>query len=277
MKKEKCLILGCSFSSGSYSYNNDWKGTTEDWQNNRWEELHDFTDKGWYHYVDWLKNYDVTIIATPGQGYSTWYQILYFMDVHNLLKKYSKIIIQETFEPRISLIYSRTLDKHAMQDFIFQEEYIHGMARIIYMPRRLWEKDSSSYIDNEGSMIHLTHAGVKNFFATVNFEYNLDFLPGHINSAFTRQIAKWCGNAIQEFCLKWNITGYAFSMSTPIIDCDQKNIIRLNISQLYKKLQENNLTTGTTFYDGDNGHQTLEGNKYLGKLINSNIERVNHG
>ena len=38
----------------------------------------------------------------------------------------SKIIIQETYEPRISFIYNKTLDKHVKQDFIFHEEYIHG-------------------------------------------------------------------------------------------------------------------------------------------------------
>ena len=39
---------------------------------------------------DWLKDYDVTIITTPGQGYATWYQILYFMDEHKSLKKYGE-------------------------------------------------------------------------------------------------------------------------------------------------------------------------------------------
>ena len=288
MKKEKCLILGCSFSLGTYIYNDDWEGKKNKLERNGakgtregdvgdGEEKHDFYEKGWYHYVDWLKDYDVTIITTPGQGYATWYQILYFMDEHKSLKKYSKIIIQETYEPRISFIYNKTLDKHVKQDFIFHEEYIHGMTRIIYAPRRIWEKIPANYINVEGSMISLTNGSIQNFFASVNFEYNFDFLPGHINSGFTNQIIKWCMNGIDEFCVKYKITGYAFSMSAPIIDCNQKNIITLNISQLYNKLQKNNVTTGIINYKGDTGHQTLKGNKYLGKLINSNIERVNHG
>ena len=73
------LILGCSFSLGWYSYD----GTTE--------TLH--TDYCWYDELD--QSYQV--YAHPGGGIMSYCACLESIDI----KKYSAIIIQETWEPRI--------------------------------------------------------------------------------------------------------------------------------------------------------------------------------
>jgi len=73
------LILGCSFSMGWYSYDN----TTE--------TLH--TDYCWYDELD--QPYQV--YAHPGGGIMSYCACLESIDI----KKYSAIIIQETWEPRI--------------------------------------------------------------------------------------------------------------------------------------------------------------------------------
>lgn len=73
------LILGCSFSMGWYSYD----GTTE--------TMH--TDYCWYDELD--QPYQV--YAHPGGGIMSYCACLESVDI----KKYSAIIIQETWEPRI--------------------------------------------------------------------------------------------------------------------------------------------------------------------------------
>ena len=82
---KKCLVLGCSFTSGSYKIDDRYSGTKEDWLNQIWQEELE-SRVGWYSYVDWLKKYNTTVIATPAQGYATWAQLFYYLDNTHRLK-----------------------------------------------------------------------------------------------------------------------------------------------------------------------------------------------
>ena len=86
---DKVLIFGCSFSSGSYKFGDP--------------EIYSDKSKGWYHFVDYFNDKDVTVIACGGQGYWSWYQLLLMMDATNRLN-YDEIWIQETMGSRPALI-----------------------------------------------------------------------------------------------------------------------------------------------------------------------------
>ena len=87
---KKILIFGCSYSAGSYK-----SDPITDTQIHK--------TKGWYHFVDYFKNKDVTVIPCGGQGYWCWFQLLVLLDkIHQLV--YDEIWIQETIGPRRSLL-----------------------------------------------------------------------------------------------------------------------------------------------------------------------------
>ena len=117
------LILGCSYSAGSHIYS---KGSVND------EELN--TRTGWYSYVDWLKNYNVTVFSCPGQGYASWLQILDSLVITKKIKKYDKIIIQETNEPRITFLEPKELEINIRKDFLIESEQIENIKHIIFNP-----------------------------------------------------------------------------------------------------------------------------------------------
>ena len=64
---KKILVFGCSFSRGSYTIGGE---------KNKWT-LSDVPDtlensRGWFYYVDYFKDKDVTICDMSGQGYWGW-------------------------------------------------------------------------------------------------------------------------------------------------------------------------------------------------------------
>ena len=72
---KKILILGCSFSLGAYELGaprHDGVRFVPD------HPIHG--SKGWYHYVDYFKNAEVTVIDFPGQGYWSWYSLLLMLE-----------------------------------------------------------------------------------------------------------------------------------------------------------------------------------------------------
>ena len=99
---DKVLIFGCSFSSGSW--------ITE---KNRFGDPETYSDKskGWYHFVDYFNDKDVTVIACGGQGYWSWYQLLLMMDATNRLN-YDEIWIQESVGSRPALLNLKAIEQN---------------------------------------------------------------------------------------------------------------------------------------------------------------------
>ena len=93
---KKILIFGCSFTQGSYK--------PAEWSNrSKWEAPNTIKNyHGWWYFVDYFKDKDVTIVANSGQGYWSYYQILLYLNEENKLD-YDEIWIQETLEPRITI------------------------------------------------------------------------------------------------------------------------------------------------------------------------------
>tara|TARA_Y100000034_G_scaffold89105_1_gene107076 strand:+ start:335 stop:1165 length:831 start_codon:yes stop_codon:yes gene_type:complete len=267
---KKILIFGCSYSAGSW----------EPYASKEEREREKFTatgksnidklienSKGWYHYVDYFKDKDVTVIAISGDGYFAWYQLLLMLDGANKLN-YDEIWIQETNEPRVGLLNTKKLEL----------EWNH--------PRNMKEIDNIKVFNEWGYGILLTlrasahptlltcnttsNLKIRNILEKNDFEKNIFF-----NGQFFYNIILKITELFQELCTKRGISGYVWSMNDPIMNCTRFTRLPLigifgnafSISYIHLKLEEaeknkNFLTTKQT------GHQTEEGNKFIGELIN---------
>ena len=80
---KKILIFGCSFTLGSYTIASKEFIPRENWI---------APDKlirdsyGWWYFVDYFKNKNITIIGFSGQGYWAYYQILLYLEEQNKLE-----------------------------------------------------------------------------------------------------------------------------------------------------------------------------------------------
>lgn len=89
-KTKKILIIGCSFSSGAYTLNfNDTLNP----------ETCDYS-YGWYDELP-KDGYEYTVYSNDGGGYLQYADIV--KDDRPNLKQFDMILIQETFEPRLSI------------------------------------------------------------------------------------------------------------------------------------------------------------------------------
>ena len=231
---DKILIFGCSWSHGSHealSPNDKQykKGEIEEWWKN--------DSKGWYHYVDYFKNKNVTVIPTPGHGYWAWYQLLLMMDKTNKLN-YDEIWIQESLEPRVTLMNLKAIElRWNRPDNI---EIVDDIKRRILL--------SFGKADNHLWELQCTHSGY----------------------GFLENITLSIADLFQKFCIEKNINGYVWAMRRPIMNCTKftRLTFPINSDCLHTELDDKNLHAISL------GHQTEEGNKYIGKLINEEIRKM---
>ena len=204
---KEILIFGCSFSSGSYK-----SGDRSDQVIRR--------SKGWYHYVDYFKNAEVTVIDFPGQGYWSWYQLLLMLKGTNRLN-YDEIWLQETDSPRATLIDLKKIELK-------------------------WKLGTINKIDN------IKKYTIANKYASICITNPYNFYE-NLENNITQNI--------QEFCINNGISGYVWSMYTPLMKC--KEFKRLPLVNIHTELRKKHLLV----YDSNDSHQTEEGNKYIAKLI----------
>ena len=82
------------------------------------------------------------------------------------------------------------------------------------------------------------------------------------SDSFFTDIVKMCAEKINLLCTERNIKGYVWSMYEPIMENNHFTRLLTNVRQ---DLYDNNLLTKKEY---TNSHQTEEGNKYIGELIN---------
>ena len=136
---KKLLILGCSFSQGSFGENLAWaEGKSspdpkfqflqrspkilEDGSSFYEDIIKD--SLGWYHFVDMIKEFETTVFSFPGNGYSMWAQFLNIMADVGKLEEYDSIIIQESWEPRTCFCDILQLEEYVKNDLIKLAEYL---------------------------------------------------------------------------------------------------------------------------------------------------------
>jgi len=91
-EKDKVLILGCSFTQGSYA---------PDPTDTKREIIE--SSFGWYDKLSYFEDRQIDVYGCGGCGLTTYASILNQLDKNRTLKEYSSVIIQETSEPRLSL------------------------------------------------------------------------------------------------------------------------------------------------------------------------------
>ena len=216
------LILGCSYSCGSSGL------LTEDTQKS--DVL--VNKKGWWYFVDYFKNNDVTVIGFPAQGYWAYYQILlYFQEINLLI--YVEIWIQETLEPRPTINnYKNVLLKFNKPPEIINETFKYYRIYNVHILK-----------------LHAKNCKEEN-------------KPYSLWESFFNEITKSCAQNIDKLCAEKNIKGYVWSMYGPIMKCNHFN--RLPLTYIRHELKNNNLLV---LGDHPGLHQTEKGNKYISKLI----------
>ncbi len=253
---KKILIFGCSFSAGSYEL---LSSDNELYVKNRKTDIIIKDSKGWYHFVDYFNDKDVTVIVCPGQGYWSWYQLLLMMDATNQLN-FDEIWIQETYEPRVTLLNMKMAKlewDHPDNKSIIDKIKLHFVDN----PDRQTTRLSDAHNLNIEHLSMLLHTQQN---SAVDIKYR--FQDAHIKSnilnsdyVFFQNITPKIAELFQELCIKRNINGYVWSMAHPIMNCTK--FTRL-LGYVQIELSKNNLLCGYQ------GHQTEEGNKYIGELIN---------
>jgi len=104
---KKVLILGCSFSTGSFD-NDD----------NLIEK-----SPGWFNFIDVLKDYHVTVFACPGMGFLAWAQLIIMLKIEH----YDMVIVQGTQEPRPNVIDEKKFEFGQRTDFIKDKHNIDNV------------------------------------------------------------------------------------------------------------------------------------------------------
>jgi len=236
---KKILILGCSYTLGSYGlsqYSNEHRKGLDALINNI----------GWWYFVDYFKNNNVTVIAFPAQGYWAYYQILLYLKEQNVLE-YDEIWIQETLELRA------TINNYKEISSLFPLQKGH----IINETFKLFSIDNTKILTLGKSFGSGGNSSKKE---------KKEHEPYSLWYSFFDEITKLCARNIDNLCAEKNIKGYVWSMYDSIMQCN--HFTRLPLTFIRQELKNNNLLV-----PGDHLwlHQTEEGNKYIGKLINETL------
>ncbi|MDA0754200.1 MAG: hypothetical protein O3A49_05930 [Candidatus Marinimicrobia bacterium] len=233
------LILGCSFSSGSYVFA---EGRDDK------EKLNSYI--GWWNFVEYLKNHHKTIFSFSGMGWTAYNSLLYNLEENNKLSEYDICIIQETFEPRFSILKPNVFQNiQPVYENKSVKHYNFSLADSILHDRR-W------YVER------------------LNKNYNLNANDNFIID-YNKSSSKWpliCGSKCFSLSLldKHNIPTYLFSAyDSLLVDCKFKKIIDLKITNVWLRMSKYHtykwIPNITSRYAP---HITIDGNKEIGKIIN---------
>ena len=150
------------------------------------------------------------------------------------LSIYDKIIIQETSEPRTYLLNELKLEQSFKTNFI----------------------DQTTIIDNI-KVIEIGKLGA-------DFTKGVKFYPPTTN--IWSLIRSWAVDYLESQCIENNITGYVWSMGHRYMN---NNYLKRLLPNIFvgDELVKNNGTTSPAL----GAHQTVDGCKYLGNLLNADF------
>ena len=128
------LILGCSFSAGSYSMVDSPKFTPDDLRDPNANEKLDHSEC-YYDHLDPQHHY--TVYSIPGGGYLNFMYVLSTID----LTKFDRCIIQETFDPRMilhtQLKYMKRVKNNIELNIAFFKKIDHTVLEIEHMSQHI--------------------------------------------------------------------------------------------------------------------------------------------
>ncbi len=212
------LIVGCSFSSGWFSYKN------------KTETLHN--DYCWYDELD--QPYEV--YSHPGGGIMAYGQCLQHID----LSKYSKILIQETFTPRI--VIQRQLEYTVVRNGVYQWTIDNYFNNNIHAWNSVQNKLEQHFNFD-------WQKGISDWFVALNERDSWDYL----NSA--------SASHLDLLASQTSLPTYSFSLTGVKYPYKYIEYLNVNPENLFYKLDLHNPDL----------HFTHKGNTVLGQMIKNEL------
>jgi hypothetical protein len=243
---KRCLILGCSFSLGSWEYD----GKKENRIPN---------SIAWYHNILPEDEWTITVASHPAGGYIQYASLI---SMHKL-SEIDLVIIQETWEPRILLTESNELNRYNTDSTIYDnvEFLIHNSNNWLFQP-------------------HMQAPEHKKLINRINAKYNCDINNTlkylyDISNCFE---AKTLIHSTQLYCdnvLKGlKIPSYSFCYPAvgpePMYEHIQKLTSTTVEDLFFYDSRYHNFNTDTGFI----GHMNEEGNMAISKWIGPLIREI---
>lgn len=264
MSRKKILILGCSYSAGSYhvTYNHSTHinrgmpdGGNEECKPGSF---------GWYNYIDKLKGHETLVISFPGCGLMGYAQALFHFEKANskkftkhVLKDFDYIIIQESYEPRVWL--GTDLIFEEAERTVFEGHQIERMT----LDHKLGITFYRGALHGKDHIMRGTDNRIYNLFHIIAYNINHLRNPLYRDDSFLKILAEFSGNFIENLCDKYNIQGYRFNLFEDVSPSHLKK-------SKFKRLNAPKLATLSDYMVKT--HLTEEGNEYIGKTINEGLE-----
>jgi hypothetical protein len=254
---DKVLIIGCSFSAGWYELQIEYPHISKVME----EKV--FHDYGWYDELPGHNQY--TVYAHPGGGYLNYAYLLYQLYNSGELQKYSKCIIQETWESRISLYHT---DKYSLNR---EEEKIH-----FYLKDSKLEFIKNIALMEQGNIINTLQT-------TFDVELTVpwkNYLTDIGNSIYLEAAVDSSALAIDRLLQDANIPTYRFCVNLSRVDRFDdsisnnewphiKHMKQMGMWHEMSEIYKHHLCwpKGTNLPDERSGHLTKHGTMLLGKLV----------
>lgn len=238
------LILGCSFTGGSYTLSTD---------GIRPENLYD--GRGWYHFIPQLAGHKVTVYSFGAGGYGVWAQLLCDLAKFGELDHVDHVIISETYEPRWVLIR-----RDATRDVTHWDDqgvsvdlwryYPNDYMVMCYYPDILRDVLRDRY--GIGARDDVTQ-----FIMDVGDSSSIE-TSVEISHTYVRQLL--CGMGIPITLVSWN---------DPVMPADGGSVVRL-MDHVYDEILRPDPAQYLTWIPRDRNcwpHQTYEGNRAIGQRL----------
>jgi len=249
---KKVLILGCSFSQGSYIVSNESLGA---------DLL--VSSYGWYDSLKCLKDLEIDVFAFGGGGYTAFAETLAELHHKGTLKDYSTLIIQETTEPRFVL---------RKQDFSWCKSNETEERELLIQHKYAFAFPPQSVFSNNFNTL--------NVICEQHYSANAfpdDFKFDILESSTYNNLVKFSLAYINQTIEQYNLKSFVFSLFDPIANSENlPNATRLNLpSNLYHEIKNNSLKNLSServpskFYFR---HFSNIGNKKLGEIVNESLK-----
>lgn len=265
---EKVLVVGCSFSNGSY----------ETRVPSGWGELprdERVSPIGWYDHLDCFVDRNIDVYSMPGLGWLSYAHLIRNLADGGKLSEYDTLIIQETFEPRVHLL---------------GELFMHGFKESDAVERKTKVKHLSyQHPPNATVMTCNAHDGVVFYKTQAANNRDAYALPSIIakkvtadlhGSGHVQSLLLGSQMLVQKIAEAAGIQLLVISFADPSMRCVDgatTGPIRL-IDNVYSNIclpsRDQYLTDPSREYESYSGHLTENGNAMLGNRFSYLIKKL---
>lgn len=266
---KKVLIIGCSFSSGSYETRIS--GKLGDPPR---DEL--ISSIGWYDHLEVLKDRKIDVYSMPGLGWLAYAHFVACMKDSGTLSDYDLIIIQETFEPRFSVLgnqfMSEFFESPTESDRTMDIRHLRYRGSPSTMMMTCNPHDGVSFYKDfvsSGRDAHSLPSDIAN-------RFNVDMAA----SSFVGSLLRAGQNMVTDMVTELGIKVMVVSFDEPSMRCaeyiDQGpvNVIHSIYSSICLHSRDEYLTAPSRGPETYAGRLTLNGNRLLGMRFDHLFKRL---